>query len=223
MTTRELLAEVERAPKGPKVGAFFDFDGTLIDGYSASVFYQDRLRRLDFWPGELAKSVIAGVGIAVRGDDVANLMKVSVAGWAGHREEEVQELFDRLFRERIAGMVYPEARELVRAHRKAGHTVALASSATRFQLSALAEDLELDNVLCSEVEIVKGFFTGYVSRRHPLGASQGAGRDEVRARGRCRSPAELRVCQRRRGCAVPGDGRQAAGIESGQAARGDSP
>jgi putative phosphoserine phosphatase/1-acylglycerol-3-phosphate O-acyltransferase len=163
MTTRELLGEIERAPKGPKVGAFFDFDGTLIDGYSASVFYQDRIRRLDFSAGELAKSVVAGVGIAVRGDDVANLMKVSVAGWAGHREEEVQELFDRLFRKRIAGMVYPEARELVRAHRKAGHTVALASSATRFQLAALAEDLELDNVLCSEVEIVKGYFTGFVS------------------------------------------------------------
>jgi putative phosphoserine phosphatase/1-acylglycerol-3-phosphate O-acyltransferase len=34
----ELLDEVGRAPKGPEVGAFFDFDGTLIAGYSASAF-----------------------------------------------------------------------------------------------------------------------------------------------------------------------------------------
>ena len=32
---------------------------------------------------------------------------------APDRQEEVQELFDRLFAKRIAGMVYPEARQLV--------------------------------------------------------------------------------------------------------------
>ena len=52
----------------------------------------------------------------LRGTDVSKLMEVAISGWAGRREEEVRELFDRLFRERIAGMVYPEARELVRAH-----------------------------------------------------------------------------------------------------------
>jgi putative phosphoserine phosphatase/1-acylglycerol-3-phosphate O-acyltransferase len=58
--------------------------------------------------------------------------------------------------------VYPEARELVKAHIRAGHTVALASSATRYQLSALADDLGVANVLCSEVELVKGYFSGYI-------------------------------------------------------------
>ena len=100
--------------------------------------------------------------MAVRGTDVSKLMEVAVANWAGHREEEVSELFDRLFVTRIAGMVYPEARELVKAHRQAGHTVVLASSATRYQLAPLARDLGVDNVLCSEVEIVKGYFSGFL-------------------------------------------------------------
>ena len=30
-----LLEDVSNSPDGPQVGAFFDFDGTLIDGYSA--------------------------------------------------------------------------------------------------------------------------------------------------------------------------------------------
>ncbi len=163
MTARELLDEVERAPRGPTTGAFFDFDGTLIDGYSARVFYEDQIRRFELSPGQLARSALAGLDMAVRGTDVSELMKVAVGNWAGHREEEVRDLFARLFKERIAGMVYPEARELVRAHRRAGHTVVLASSATRYQLAALADDLEVDNVLCSEVEIVKGYFTGFIS------------------------------------------------------------
>jgi putative phosphoserine phosphatase/1-acylglycerol-3-phosphate O-acyltransferase len=158
----ELLAEIERAPRGPETGAFFDFDGTLIAGYSAQAFYEDRIRRFDMSAGELARSLLAGLDMAVNGSDVSKLMEVAVANWAGHREDEVQELFDALFYKRIAGMVYPEARELVQAHVKAGHTVALASSATRYQLSALADDLGLEHVLCSEVELVKGHFSGYL-------------------------------------------------------------
>jgi putative phosphoserine phosphatase/1-acylglycerol-3-phosphate O-acyltransferase len=100
--------------------------------------------------------------MAVNGADVSKLMEVAVANWAGHREDEVRELWDRLFYERISGMVYPGARELVKAHQKAGHTVALASSATRYQLAALADDLGVADLLCSEVELVKGYFTGYV-------------------------------------------------------------
>jgi putative phosphoserine phosphatase/1-acylglycerol-3-phosphate O-acyltransferase len=161
-STQELLDEIEQAPKGPKVGAFFDFDGTLIAGYSASVFYEDRIRRLDVSVGELARSLVAGADMAVRGADVSKLMEVAVANWAGRREDEVRELFDRLFYKRIAGMVYPEARQLVQAHMQAGHTVALASSATRYQLQALADDLGCAEVLCSEVELVRGYFSGYL-------------------------------------------------------------
>jgi len=44
VTIDELLAEIEGGPQGPAIGAFFDFDGTLIAGYSAGAFYQDRAR-----------------------------------------------------------------------------------------------------------------------------------------------------------------------------------
>jgi putative phosphoserine phosphatase/1-acylglycerol-3-phosphate O-acyltransferase len=160
-TVADLLEEIERAPAGPEVGAFFDFDGTLIAGYSAGVFYQDRVRRFDLTPSELARSLVAMLDMQFRGADVSKLMEIAVANWAGHREQEVRDLFDRLFYERISGMVYPEARELVRAHARAGHTVVLASSATRYQLAALAEDLGVEHVLCSEVELVRGYFSGY--------------------------------------------------------------
>jgi putative phosphoserine phosphatase/1-acylglycerol-3-phosphate O-acyltransferase len=159
---RELLDEIARAPKGPEVGAFFDFDGTLIAGYSASAFYEDRVRRFEFSRGELVRSLVAGAEMAVRGADVSKLMTVAVENWAGRPEAEVKELFDGLFKRRIAGMVYPEAREIVKAHRRAGHTVVLASSATRYQLAAPAEDLRIEHVLCSEVEVVRGFFSGYL-------------------------------------------------------------
>ncbi|HEX3346088.1 MAG TPA: HAD-IB family hydrolase, partial [Polyangiaceae bacterium] len=162
MNVRDLLEEVKRAPRGPQVGAFFDFDGTLIDGYSARVFYEEQIRHFELSAGEIAQSLMAWLDMAIRGSDVSKLMKVAVANWAGHREEEVRDLWEHLFVKRIAGLVYPEARELVRAHRNAGHTVVLASSATRYQLDPLARDLDVEHVLSSQVEVVRGYFTGFV-------------------------------------------------------------
>jgi putative phosphoserine phosphatase/1-acylglycerol-3-phosphate O-acyltransferase len=163
MTLQELLEEVERAPRGQRIGAFFDFDGTLIDGYSARVFYEDQVRRFEISRGQLVRSALAGIDMALRGSDVAQLMKVAVGSWAGRREQEVRDLWQRLFSQRIAGMVFPEARELVEAHRRAGHTIVVASSATRYQVEPLADDLEIEHVLCSEVEVIKGYMSGFVA------------------------------------------------------------
>jgi putative phosphoserine phosphatase/1-acylglycerol-3-phosphate O-acyltransferase len=38
-----LVEQIDNAPEGPHVGAFFDFDGTLIAGYSAAAFFTYRL------------------------------------------------------------------------------------------------------------------------------------------------------------------------------------
>lgn len=162
MRIDELLAEIEAGPQGPKVGAFFDFDGTLIAGYSAAAFYEDRVRRRQVSAGELVHTMLAVGEYALLGADVNRLMGIAAANWAGSSEREVTDLFARLFRERIAGQVYPEARELVAAHQRARHTVALATSATRFQAAPLAEDLGIEHVLCTEVEVVMGNLSGFV-------------------------------------------------------------
>src|SRR5712671_358035 len=43
-TLDTLLEEIRTGPSGPQIAAFFDFDGTLIDGYSAAALYSHRLR-----------------------------------------------------------------------------------------------------------------------------------------------------------------------------------
>jgi len=43
----QLLSDIEQAPDGPRVAAIFDFDGTLIAGYSAVAFIREQLRRGD--------------------------------------------------------------------------------------------------------------------------------------------------------------------------------
>jgi putative phosphoserine phosphatase/1-acylglycerol-3-phosphate O-acyltransferase len=71
---------------------------------------------------------------------------------------------ERVFNQRLVTDIYPESRALVEAHQRMGHTVAIISSATHFQIDALARELGIENVLCTELEFVDGKFTGRVVR-----------------------------------------------------------
>jgi putative phosphoserine phosphatase / 1-acylglycerol-3-phosphate O-acyltransferase len=157
-----LLAEIDAGPEGPEIGAFFDFDGTLIAGYSAEAFVLDAIRRRKVDPQTMVRSLLAGLDMQLRGSDVTALMEIAAQAGKGRREEALIELGQRLFRERVAGTVYPEARAIVKAHQRKGHTVALASSATRFQAGPLADDLGMENVLCTRIEVEDGRLTGRI-------------------------------------------------------------
>jgi putative phosphoserine phosphatase/1-acylglycerol-3-phosphate O-acyltransferase len=45
-----------------------------------------------------------------------------------------------------------------------GHTVAIISSATPYQVEPAARDLEIENVLCTYLQVEDGEFTGAVVR-----------------------------------------------------------
>jgi HAD superfamily hydrolase (TIGR01490 family) len=156
-----MIGEVRRAPTGPNIGAFFDVDGTVIDGYSAAAFYRHRARRLEIGPAEVARTLAYGL----RRDDVdterfGGFLSLALSAWEGRSESELDELGERLFATEIAASLYPEAWALVHEHRRRGHTVVLASSATRFQVAPVARELDVDHILCTPVESRDGVLTG---------------------------------------------------------------
>ena len=162
MSVTEAIAAITAGPKGPQIGAFFDFDGTLIDGFSALAYFTDRLRRRELGVREAADIIRT----ALRGDmnerEFDAFFAKNVAEWAGHPEDKLVELWSRLFRDTIAGWTFPEAWDLVKAHQKMGHTVAIASSATRYQVDPIAEELGITHVLCTRVMVRDGKLTGTV-------------------------------------------------------------
>lgn len=156
----ERLAAIEAAPDGPQVGAFFDYDGTVISGYSAQAFYRHRLLALDIGPVELVRTVLLSAQGIESEEDFANFLELSLGAWAGRPVEEIEELGNRLFKHEISGRLHHEVWALVQAHHAKGHTLALASSATPFQVRPMADELGIEHVLCTPVEIVDGIITG---------------------------------------------------------------
>jgi len=159
-TEEELIAAVEAGPQGPHIGSFFDFDGTLIDGYSLAAFARHHLRSLQIAPADLGQMLLTGIRGVTTEEDFERFTVLSMRTWAGRSEDELAELGERLFVQGISGSLYPEGWRLVEAHQRAGHTIVLASSATRFQVEPTARAMGVEHILVSPVEIVNGICTG---------------------------------------------------------------
>jgi putative phosphoserine phosphatase/1-acylglycerol-3-phosphate O-acyltransferase len=157
---RRALEAIENSEPGPQVGAFFDYDGTVISGFSAGAFYEHRMRNLEIGPIELARTLLARQRGIHSAEDFAALLEISLGAWRGRTEEELDELGRSLFKHAIASRLHLEVWELIEAHRAMGHTLVLASSATRFQLEPMARELGAAHALCTPVEVVDGRLTG---------------------------------------------------------------
>jgi HAD superfamily hydrolase (TIGR01490 family) len=157
---QRLIADAGSGPQGPQVGAFFDFDGTLIDGYSLTAFARHHLRSLQVSPTDLGQMLLTGLRGVSSEADFERFAELSMHVWAGRSEDELSELGERLWVQGVAGALYPEAWRLVEAHQRAGHTVVLASSATKFQVEPAARALGIEHIIVSPVEVVDGICTG---------------------------------------------------------------
>lgn len=161
---REYLAkDVVAGPAGSQIGAFFDFDGTLIDGYSAAKFMQDRMRRGDISVGEASRLV--RVGLATRNgskEDFDYFMRVGVQAFRGHDLPYLTKIGERLLKGSLGGLLFPEMLEILAAHRRCGHTIVIATSALPFQVEPVARELGIEHVLCTRLERVGDVLTGRV-------------------------------------------------------------
>ena len=154
--------ELKTLTPDERVIAFFDLDRTIISGYSVVALALEHV-----WSGSLSPTrIIAHFGIflgwTLGKSDYHDLLRLTVNGIVGLSEDEMIELGERAFQRRLAGLIYPEARQLIDAHKAVGHRVVMVTSATSFQAHPIARELGVDHVLCTELEIQSGVITGKV-------------------------------------------------------------
>lgn len=156
MTTRAPA----RRPR--QVGAFFDMDKTLICENSGSLYMKYRYERGELSGWDLVRGLGAYLRYKVGVLDIQQWTKGMMAQFAGESEAEMEREAEVWFETCVAQTVYPEAAEIVRGHLDAGHVVAIVSGSTRFVVQPLAERLGIEHVLYTQLEVVKGRFTGRV-------------------------------------------------------------
>jgi putative phosphoserine phosphatase / 1-acylglycerol-3-phosphate O-acyltransferase len=94
-----------------------------------------------------------------------DLIGKAAGALAGRLIADLEEIGEKLFVQRIESRIYPEMRELVRAHIARGHTVVLSSSALTIQVNPVARFLGISNTLTNQFETtVDGLLTGGVAK-----------------------------------------------------------
>lgn len=159
------VAEIQASPEGPEIGAFFDLDGTLVAGFTGVLMTQDRLRRGQMSVGEFIGMVQAGLNHQLGRSEFEDLIGKGARMLHGNSLSDLDELGERLFVQSVQKRIYPEMREMVRAHMARGHTVVLSSSALTVQVEPVARFLGISNVLSNKFETDDdGLITGEVQR-----------------------------------------------------------
>lgn len=157
------VAEIAASPPGPKIGAFFDLDGTLVAGFTAVILTRERFRSRDMGMGELFGMILAGLNHQLGRIEFEELIKTASSALRGRSLSDLDEIGERLFVQKIAKRIYPEMRAVVRAHQARGHTVVLSSSALTIQVEPVARYLGITNTLTNAfVTDENGVLTGEV-------------------------------------------------------------
>lgn len=159
--TFDPISQIVASAPGPDIGVFFDLDGTLVSGFTATAHAGDRIRRRQAGFGEVTGVVEAAVRYRLGRMQFARLLVRGAGYLRGESIDDLDELGERLFVERIAARVFPRMQKIVRAHQQRGHTVVLSSSALTIHAEPVARFLGITRVLCNRFELdASGALTG---------------------------------------------------------------
>jgi HAD superfamily hydrolase (TIGR01490 family) len=155
------VAAIAASPSGPRVGAFFDLDGTLVAGFTATAHAGDRVRRGQASIGEVLGILEASVRYRFGRMQFERLLVRGAGYLRGELISDLDELGEQLFVEHITSRIYPHMLEIVRAHQERAHTVVLSSSALTIHAEPVARFLGITQVLCNHFELdERGALTG---------------------------------------------------------------
>ncbi|MEH6517622.1 MAG: HAD-IB family hydrolase [Halioglobus sp.] len=154
------------ATKQAPTVAFFDLDGTLIAGYSIIAMALETARK-GAKRGKLKESAslikeVLRHKAGGNGGNYHRLVRRLSHALAGMSEDSLSDIGYQAYQNSLAKNLYREAIALVEAHREAGHHLAIVTSASRYQAAPIARVLGIDEICCTQLEVIDGRFSGKV-------------------------------------------------------------
>ena len=129
--------------------ALFDFDGTLIPGDSIALFVRWARKKGLMTAGELLSALFAAAGYGFKLVS-AKASKEKALRFLARRPAEEREQICRDFTENaLLPLVYPKAKDCLRAHRAAGRKTLLVTASTDNYMRFVGEALGFDAVLAT--------------------------------------------------------------------------
>ena len=140
--------------------AFFDVDGTLINKNSGKNLVRTGYKKGVISTGKFIHALYLSLLFRFHLREPGMIIEAMAAWLEGLSEDTVSELFAEVFLTSLAPAIRPEIFTEIRYHKERKGRVVILSSAVQFVCNPLAKHLAMDDVICSELEVRDGVFTG---------------------------------------------------------------
>jgi HAD superfamily hydrolase (TIGR01490 family) len=143
------------------IGAFFDFDETLLSVESSRLGFKYLWERRLISVGFLAKVMVANFFYKRHWMSDETIAATMLRFYNNKRLEEFQRGAVTFYQEQLKPHLAPNILDRVAQHHQKGHILVLISGSIRYLLEPVAEDLGFHHLLCTDLEIgANGLLTG---------------------------------------------------------------
>jgi HAD superfamily hydrolase (TIGR01490 family) len=150
----------------PRGIAFFDVDETIVSIKTMFDFYDYFLEALGYTPAEQDESRAKALALLRPGMPREQGNRLFYQRFAGHDAAEVAEIGRNWFADRLdrGGLFHRDVLAALDGHHADGLLTVLVSGSFRGPLEPLARYTGADRLLCTELEVRDGVYTGNVTR-----------------------------------------------------------
>lgn len=145
---------------GSRYAAFFDLDHTILNINSGKVLIRKAYRNGLLSRPELLRAFWLSITYKLKLGNTVSLLEKMVSWIKGKKEESLDSLAKEVFDNNLVDAIREDIRTEIRLHKKEGAVTAILSSSILPLCSRVAANLEIDDILCSELEINDGIYTG---------------------------------------------------------------
>ncbi len=139
--------------------AFFDLDHTILSTSSGRIMFKGSYKHGLIGKKEIRRAILINLlyqfGIISPEDAVVRWMK-----WYRGMSVKTIAPIAAEWTEELKGLVRQNAREEIRRHRESGTRTVILSASPTFICAEMKKELGMDDVLCTDLEVVDGRLTG---------------------------------------------------------------
>jgi len=144
-----------------RIGAFFDFDETLLDTESSRLGIRYLWERRLVSRGFILRAFMVGLLYRYHLISDEQTAKILLRLYRNRHLEDFSNGSEAFYREILRPRLAPKILSRVKYHRDRGHCLALISGSIRYMLEPVAQDLGFEHLLCTDLEIgPDGLLTG---------------------------------------------------------------
>lgn len=135
-----------------KIGAFFDFDETLLDTESSRLGIKYLWERRLVSRAFILKAFVAGLLYKRHWITDEQTTKILLRLYRNRRLNEFIDGSETFYREILKPRLAPKILTKVNEHRDRGHSMVLISGSIRYLLEPVVQDLGFEHLLCTDLE-----------------------------------------------------------------------